>query len=46
MEESYENVDMLVCRTAWLRKFKNLPTLHASYFVIQTLQGGRLSMNP
>jgi hypothetical protein len=22
MEESYENVDMLVCRTSWLRKFK------------------------
>jgi hypothetical protein len=46
MEESSENVDILVCQSSWLRKFRNLPTLQASYFVIQTLQDGRLSMNP
>ena len=45
MKESSENVDVLVCQTSWLRKFENLPTLQA-YFVIQTLQDGRLSMNP
>jgi hypothetical protein len=37
MEESSENVDTLVCQTSWLRKFENLPSLQASYFVIQTL---------
>ena len=37
MEESSENVDMLVCQASWLRKFENLPSLQASYFVIQTL---------
>jgi hypothetical protein len=40
MEESSENVDMLVCQTSWLRKFENLPTLQASYSVIQTRQDG------
>ena len=46
MEESPESVEMLVCQTSWLRKFENLQTLQASYFMIQTLQDGRLSMNP
>jgi hypothetical protein len=45
MEESSESVDMVVCQTSWLRKFENLPALQSSYFVIQTLQDGRLSMN-